>query len=107
MAPQKQHSTQKRTSPPQKRPSSSEKKVFGGVTSLMRRPEEIIEKVIVAPKAVKFYTSLCKVKQTGNPKAPKSDCTCICHKLSKKVQIKMHSLQQMKNSEILATRLQK
>ena len=51
---------------------------------LMRHPEEIVEKVIVAPETVKFYTSLCKVKQTRNPKAPKSDFIRICHKLSKK-----------------------
>ena len=50
----------------------------------MRHPEEIVKKVIVAPKTVKFYTSLCKVKQTGNPKAPKSDFTRIYYKLSKK-----------------------
>ena len=50
----------------------------------MRHPEEIVEKVIVTPETVKFYTSLCKVKQMGNPKAPKSDFTRICHKLSKK-----------------------
>ena len=50
---------------------------------LMRRPEEIIEKVIVTPETVKYYTSLCKVKQTGNPKPAKSDFTRVCHKLSK------------------------
>ena len=49
----------------------------------MRHPKEIVEKVIVAPKTIKYYTSLCKVKQTGNRKAPKSDFARICHKLSK------------------------
>ena len=66
------------------RPSfNSEKKVSDGVISLMRRPKEIVKKVIVAPETVKYYTSLCKVKQTGNRKAPKSDFARICHKISK------------------------
>ena len=86
MAPQKQHLTQKR-------PSSFKKKVSGGVTSLMKRLEEIVEKVIVAPETLKYYMSLCKVKQMGNRKAQKLDFARICHKLSKKVRIKMHSLQ--------------
>src|SRR5438105_3643750 len=49
----------------------------------MRHPEEIVEKVIVTPETVKFYTSLCKFKQTRNPKPPKSDFTHVCHKFSK------------------------